>query len=137
MKLSDSQIQMLKKECRFTYSLSSGPGGQNVNKNSTKATLHWVLESSQLPERLKEKLAFKLKTSLTTRGELVVSSQTSRTQSTNAKNCLTKFIKLIEKALHVQKYRVPTKPSKSSIRKRLDSKKKDSDKKQNRKKVDY
>ncbi|MBT4760940.1 MAG: aminoacyl-tRNA hydrolase [Bdellovibrionaceae bacterium] len=137
MGLSEHQIGLIKGECEISFSLSSGPGGQNVNKNSTKATLRWSLLKSKLPEALKNVLYKKLSNKLTVKHELVISNQTSRVQSDNVKSVYEKFIDLIIAALIVPKRRVPTRPSKNSKTRRLDSKTKDALTKKNRKKVDY
>ncbi len=65
-----------------------------------------------------------------------ITSQVERSQLGNKERCIQRFYELIEQALKVQKARRKTKPSKSSIQKRLDDKKKHSDKKENRKKPD-
>ena len=134
--LNEDQIQMLLNECLITFSLSSGPGGQNVNKNHTKATLRWSLTKSQIPEIVKSKLFKKLAGRLTALSEIVIHSQASRSQSDNEQNCRKKLILLVNNALKVPKRRVPTKPSKASKARRLDEKRRAGLKKKLRKKID-
>ena len=123
------------KECKVSFSLSSGPGGQNVNKNQTKATVRWCLSTSQLPEEIKTILFQKLHNIITVNQELLVNNQTSRSQAMNEEAARKKLLAIVEKALKKPKRRVPTKPSKSAKKKRLDNKKKEGEKKRLRQKV--
>lgn len=124
---------ILSNELEFSTSRSSGPGGQNVNKVNTKVTLRWNVKNSSLltPEE-KEQLLQKLSTRLTTEGELIVSSQDKRSQLQNKEEALSKLDLLLKKAFTKKKKRKATKPSKSSVKSRLDRKKKHSDKKKMR-----
>lgn len=123
-------------EMEFTYARSRGPGGQNVNRTNSAAILRWNLWSSQvLSSEIKERLAQKLHGKLTTEGDLIVRSEVHRDQDQNRSECIQKLHEIIRKALFVPKKRVATKPTRSSKRKRLDSKKKDSEIKALRQKV--
>ncbi|WP_413557249.1 alternative ribosome rescue aminoacyl-tRNA hydrolase ArfB [Bdellovibrio sp. HCB209] len=123
-------------EFDFTYARSRGPGGQNVNRTNSAAILRWNLRDSQgLPENIKARLLEKLATQLTDDGDILIRSEEFRDQDQNRSACLKKLQALLAKALFVPKKRVATKPTRSSVRKRLDSKKRHSEVKAGRKKV--
>jgi len=118
------------KELIFKTSRSSGSGGQNVNKVSTKVELRFDLYSSVLlSENQKERIGFKLKNRISSEGILIISSDSERTQLRNKKNVIELFFELLEKALQKPKKRVKTKPTRASKEKRLKDKKIKSDKK--------
>lgn len=115
---------------------SQGAGGQNVNKTASAVRLRWSLRQSlTLDDEERYFLLEKFQAILTTEGELLVRSEESRDQLTNKKNCYKKMEALFLKALFVPKKRVATKPTRSSQRKRLESKKVHSEKKQRRSKA--
>ncbi len=121
-------------ELLFTATRSSGPGGQHVNKVSTKVELRFnIPQSSILTEEQKEILLVKLKSKLTTEGDLIIISQDSRSQIKNRENALEKFYQVIQKALKPARKRISTKPTVGSKVKRLEKKKKHSLKKETRK----
>jgi ribosome-associated protein len=123
-------------EMEFTYARSRGPGGQNVNRTNSAAILRWNLWSSQvLSAEIKERLALKLHGKLTVDGDLIIRSEVHRDQDQNRSECIQKLHEMLRKALFVPKKRVATKPTRSSKRKRLDSKKKDAETKALRQKV--
>lgn len=112
-------------ESEFLYSTSrsSGPGGQNVNKVSTKVELRFnLLLTSILAEDEKEIIFNKLKNKINKEGEIILVSQSERTQLMNKVVVTEKFYELISKALTVQKKRRSTRPTLSSKIKRLESK---------------
>ncbi len=115
-------------EFEFVVMRSRGPGGQNVNKTNSAVQLRWNLwNSTSLPPELQSILLQKLGSQLTSEGELLIRSEGSRDQDANKKACLEKLLSLLEKALFVPKKRFKTKPTRSSQRKRLDSKSKRSE----------
>jgi ribosome-associated protein len=118
----------------FTASRSSGPGGQHVNKVSTKIELRFsVLNSNLLTPEEREILLTRLASKLTAGGEIVITSQSERSQLQNKEKVIEKFFALISKALTPVKKRKPTKPSKAAKEKRLQEKRMLSEKKERRK----
>ena len=116
----------------WSYARSSGPGGQNVNKVNSKATLRWALPDDFLPPAPMNRFRKLAQRYITTEGEVVIQSQQFRDQIQNIGSCREKLKVLILSALIQPKRRVATKPSKSSKRRRLDDKKIQSDKKKTR-----
>ena len=116
---------------------SSGPGGQHVNKVSSKVELSFPIQSSLgLTDVEKERIMLKLKSRLTKEGLLILQCDETRSQHKNRALAVKRLVELLKKASEVPKKRKPTKPSKSSVEKRLKSKKMDAAKKALRKKPD-
>ena len=125
-------------ELTFSASRSSGAGGQNVNKVNTKVELRFdIASSSILTEEEKNRLLTKLAKRLTQEGILIIISQTERTQLKNKAQCLMKFYELLESALTVQKKRKPTKPTLASKAKKMENKKRQSERKASRRSIEY
>ncbi|RXG18204.1 ribosome-associated protein [Leeuwenhoekiella aestuarii] len=125
---------VLYSECNFRAVRSSGPGGQHVNKTSTKVMLHWDLDASIVfDEDQKERLQKRLSSKFTSENQLVLSYDQSRSQHKNKQEVFKNLVRLLEKALIKPKKRKKTKPTLASKRRRLDSKKKNAEKKANRK----
>lgn len=124
-------------ELDFSYVRSRGPGGQHVNKTNSAVLLRWnLLSTSLFNDEVKARLAEKLASQLTVDGDLLVRSETQRDQDQNKSECLRKLQAILQKALFVPKKRIKTKPTRSSQRKRLESKKKHSEVKNLRRKLD-
>jgi len=124
-------------ELIFQATRSSGPGGQNVNKVSSKVELRFDVKNSQLlSDEEKSILAAKLANKINKQDELVLVAQTDRSQIKNKEKVVEKFYKLLEIALIPKKRRYKTKPSRSSVEKRLESKRVHSSIKENRKGID-
>ena len=115
---------------------AQGAGGQNVNKVSTAIHLRFDIENSSLPDFYKERLLSLSDSRITKEGVLVIKSQNFRTQEKNREDALVRLYELIKNATKVVKSRKATKPTRSSQRKRLDSKSKRATTKSLRQKVD-
>ncbi|MBI9034746.1 MAG: aminoacyl-tRNA hydrolase [Bacteroidales bacterium] len=127
----------LSKEIQFKASLSSGAGGQHVNKVSTKIRLIFNIEQSDLlSDHEKTIILDKLKNRININNELIIESQSTRSQFRNKQLAIEKFNELIAQALKRKKIRRVTKPTRSSKEKRLGIKRIQSEKKNNRKKPD-
>jgi ribosome-associated protein len=124
MSPDDLKNRNLENEFVFSASRSGGPGGQNVNKVSSKVELRFnLLLSSSFTEKEKEILFRKLKNKINKEGELLIVSQSERSQLLNKQVVTEKFYILISKTLTMPKYRRATKPTFKSKLKRLEEKK--------------
>ena len=122
-------------ELSFKAVRSSGAGGQNVNKVSSKVVLTFDLGLSQaLNEEQKERIATKLKSKLTQEGVLILNCDEDRSQLKNKEIVTKRFLELIKKALVVPKERKATKIPRSEVEQRLKQKASVSEIKQSRKK---
>lgn len=101
---------------------SQGAGGQNVNKVSSAIHLRFDIQASSLPEFYKQRLLALRDQRITKDGVIVIKAQQFRTQEKNRDAALKRLRQLIDDATTIQKSRRPTKPSKNSRRKRMDSK---------------
>ncbi|MHC4845678.1 MAG: alternative ribosome rescue aminoacyl-tRNA hydrolase ArfB [Planctomycetota bacterium] len=112
-------------ELSASISRSGGPGGQHVNKTSTRVSLRWsVTESRVLSDAQRARLSKSLAARLTQSGELIVHVDSERSQSRNRELARERLAKLVRAALTVRKARRPTKPTKASKRRRLVAKQK-------------
>lgn len=118
LKLRNCQSEFI-----FTASRSGGPGGQNVNKVSTKVELRFnLLVTSSFSDKEKELIFNKLKNKINKESEIILVSQTERSQLMNKLVVIEKFYDLIAKALTIPLKRRATKPTVTSKLKRLDNK---------------
>lgn len=124
-------------ELDFKAMRSSGAGGQNVNKVSSKVELTFNIGTSEgLSDKEKERIQLKLKSRLTNDGALILQCDEARSQHRNKDLVVKRFFEILKNALVVPKKRKATKPTKSSKEKRLKSKKVTAEKKAARKKPD-
>ena len=127
-----NKAQLLQ-ELNFKAVRSSGAGGQHVNKVSTKIELSFSVEDSYgLTAAEKSRIIRKIGKRLTKEGILQMQCDESRSQHKNKELAISRFFNLIEESLIVRKKRRKTKPSRSSIEKRLKHKKNNAQKKANR-----
>ena len=126
--------QQLIQEVTYKAVRSSGAGGQNVNKVSSKVELHFFIEASEgLSEDEKVLLLDKLQARLTKNNELILQSDESRSQHKNKELVTERFLEILRQGLVKPKARKKSKPSKASKLKRLREKKILSEKKNSRK----
>ncbi len=119
----NSQLQIPREEFTFTFSKSSGPGGQNVNKVNSKAMLRWpILSSPSLPEHVRTRFLTLYSTRITGDGDLVLTSQRFRDAPKNVDDCLEKLREMVLAAATPPKRRRATKPSRGSIVRRREDK---------------
>jgi ribosome-associated protein len=111
-------------ELRFSASRSSGPGGQRLNKVSTRVTLRFdVANSPSLSPVQKDRILRRLATRVSKSGVLRVVSQQTRSQAANREVALERLIQLLQQALTRTAYRIPTKISSTATQRRLEEKK--------------
>lgn len=124
-------------ELRWTFARSGGPGGQNVNKVNSKATLHWSPGRGTVPVSVWNRFRSLAKRYINTQGEIVIQSQEHRDQPQNVEACKSRLVALLRQASVVPRQRIKTKPTRASQRRRLDTKRQQSQKKQARRASDW
>lgn len=124
-------------EFKITFARSSGAGGQNVNKTSTKVFVHWsVGQSSVLSVEEKGRVRAKLANRINNEDELVISAEEERSQLQNRQLAIVRLHALVNQAIHVPKKRKATRPTLGSKIRRIESKKIRSEVKTNRRFVE-
>lgn len=127
--------KQLLKELIFKNARSSGPGGQHVNKVSTKVVLYFdVNQSEGLASNEKKVILEKLAKRITSEDKLILECEETRSQLRNKEKVITKFFELLDKAFYVPKKRLATKPTKASVKQKLDQKKRRGELKKSRQK---
>ncbi len=110
-------------ELQFSASRSGGPGGQHVNKTSSKVTLSWDLEGSlALSPRQKDLVRRRLGSRITSEGHLHVHASSERSQHRNRLDARRRLAELLRRALHRQRRRIATKTPPGARRRRLEAK---------------
>lgn len=127
-------IDLLISELSFKAVRSSGPGGQHVNKTASKVEVYFRLSDSQaLAENQKDRIYRKLESKISSEGFISVQSSETRSQHRNKALAIEKLVNMLQDSLKVSKVRRRTKPSKSAMEKRVQSKKQQALKKMLRK----
>lgn len=132
-----NHIAIPDEELQLSAIRAQGAGGQNVNKVSSAIHLRFDIPNSSLPDFYKERLLGLKDSRINKEGILIIKAQQFRTQEKNREDALHRLVSLIQSATVVQKSRRPTKPSRNSQKKRMDSKTKHSQTKANRGKVQF
>ena len=129
----NNHIRIPPDEYSITFARSGGPGGQNVNKVNSKAVLRWGISGSRsLPVDVLARFMDKYGSRLTSDGELILTSQRYRDQGRNIEDCVDKLRHMILSVLTPPVRRRPTKPTRSSVKKREQAKREHSKKKEQR-----
>jgi ribosome-associated protein len=117
-------LRILPSELSFSFSRSSGPGGQNVNKVNTRVTLSFDVSASQgLNDRQRQLIFSRLATRINKLGILLISADTCRTQQGNRDETLRRFVHLLRQAVHEQRPRRKSNVSRRAKERRLSAKK--------------
>lgn len=129
----NARIQIPLEEFEFSFARSSGPGGQNVNKVNTKATLRWPIKASaSVPEDVRQRFLSRYRRRVTNEGDVLVTSQRFRDAGRNTADCLEKLRLMLLEVASTPKPRKPTRPSAGGVRRRLQQKRQTSEKKRHR-----
>jgi len=119
-----AHISLNEDELQFSFIRASGPGGQNVNKVATAAQLRFdAAHSPNLPDEVRQRLLLLAGSKATNEGEIIIKATRHRTQERNKQDAITQLKDLILRATTRPKKRKKTRPTRSSVQKRLDTKK--------------
>lgn len=131
-------IEVPERELDVRYVRSSGPGGQNVNKTSTKAVVRWnVRGAAAVREDVKARFLARFSSRVTDAGDVVVTSDRFRDQPRNLADCLARLAAMLEEVAAAPVRRKPTRPGRAARERRLESKKTRGAVKSMRRRVDF
>ena len=131
MKVADDELT-------FTFARSSGAGGQNVNKVNSKVTLIWDIENTKsINIAVKKRFKEKFSNFINSEDQVKIISQKFRTQARNISDAIEKLHEMLSEVKSPPKRRIDTKPTFGSVKRRIKSKKNNSETKKNRKKVTF
>jgi ribosome-associated protein len=123
MLVVNEELAIPLRELRFSFSRSGGPGGQNVNKVASKATLAWAIDASvALPDDVRERFRARFARRISKDGLVLVTSQRYRDAGRNVADCLAKLRAMILEVAAPPRPRTRTRPSREARRRRLEEK---------------
>ena len=102
---------------------ASGPGGQNVNKVSTAVQLRWNVTASSLPPGVKRRFRQLWRPRITNDGDVIIDARSHRSQGLNREAARKRLVEMIRDALEPPKRRIPTRPGRGAVQRRIDKKK--------------
>ncbi len=109
-------------EVSETFVRASGPGGQNVNKVSSAVQLRWNVTRSTLPPAIKSRFKKIWAARLTSDGDIIINARNHRSQGLNREAARARLVQMIKKALTPAKRRIPTRPGRAAVQRRIDGK---------------
>lgn len=116
-------IQIPEWELQERFIRASGPGGQNVNKVSTAVQLRWNVLASSIPAPVKARFRKRYGARLTQDGELILEAKDHRSQGLNREAARKRLADMVKSVAEPPRRRIKTKPTRASVRRRLDGKK--------------
>lgn len=116
-------IQIPEWELQERFIRASGPGGQNVNKVSTAVQLRWNVLASSIPPPVKARFRKRYGARLTQDGELILEAKDHRSQGLNREAARKRLADMVKSVAEPPRRRIKTKPTRASVRRRLDGKK--------------
>lgn len=116
-------IQIPDWELQESFIRASGPGGQNVNKVSTAVQLRWNVVASSIPAPVKARFRKRFGARLTQEGEVIIEAKDHRSQGLNREAARKRLADMVKSVAEPPRRRIKTRPTRASVRRRLDGKK--------------